>query len=535
MSNQPIIVLNEGSQRVKNKEAQSNNILAAKAVAEAVRTTLGPKGMDKMLIDSMGDIVITNDGATILKEMDIEHPAAKIIVEVSKTQDEEVGDGTTTAAILAGELLKNAETLIDIGVHPTVVAAGYYDAAEKSIEILNNLAFEVTTDDVEKLKCIAETAITGKGIESYKSVLSELAVNAVRTIAEKTNSGLVVDIDDIKIEKIPGGSIQDSELVYGVTVDKERAHTNMPKRVENAKILLLSIPLEIKKTEVTSEIKITTPDQISAFLDQEEGMLKSMVDKVIKSGANTVFCQKGMDDMVEYYLAKENIFAVSRVKKSDLEKLTDSTNANIIQNLDEITESDIGSAGLIEEKNLSGKEIIFVTECATKSSVSIILKGGTEHVVDSAKLALDDALRVIGVTLEDGKVVVGGGSTEIELALRLREFATTVSGRKQLAINKFSEAIEIVPKTLAENSGLDSIDTLVELRSNHETGNKNMGLNVFTSDVVDMLELNVIEPLRIKTQAINTGSEAAIMILKIDDVVASKGGPSGGGMPPMGM
>ncbi len=537
MAGQPIFIMAEGSQRTRGKDAQSNNILAAKAVASAVRTTLGPKGMDKMLVDSMGDVVITNDGATILKEMDIEHPAAKMIVEVSKTQDDEVGDGTTTAAVLAGELLTKAEELIDKNVHPTVISSGYRHAADKCAEILESITIKVDLEDTKTLRKIAATAITGKGVESYKDKLSELAVNAVKNIAKETDSGITVDVDDVTIEKRAGGSILDSEFIDGIVIDKERVHPNMPERVKNAKILLLSAPIELKKTEVNAEIKITSPDQMNMFLDQEEKMLKEITNKAINSGANVIFCQKGIDDMAQYYLAKAGIFAIRRVKKSDLEKLTKATGAKIIQNLDEIAESDLGSAGLVEEKDISGSSMTFITECATQQSISIILHGGTEHVVDGLQRALHDALRVVGVAMEDKKIVAGGGSPEIELSLRLKEYAATLKGREQLAVTKFAEALEIIPQTLAENAGLDPIDMLVELRSQHEKGNKNFGLNVYTGKVLDMWDNDVVEPLRTKTQAINAATEASIMILRIDDIIASTSMKAGGapGMPPEDM
>ncbi|MFP4654487.1 MAG: thermosome subunit alpha [Methanohalobium sp.] len=542
---QPIYILGEGTQRTKGRDAQSNNIMAGKAVANAVRTTLGPIGMDKMLVDSMGDVVITNDGATILKEMDIEHPAAKMIVEVAKTQDDEVGDGTTSATVLAGELLKKAEELIDDGVHPTIIAAGYRNAADKAAEYINEIAVDVSPDDTDALKKIASTAITGKGGEEYKDTLAQLSVDAVKAVSEETESGMSVDTDEIKIEKHAGGSMRDSELINGVVIDKERLHTNMPKRVEDAKVLLLSAPIEFQKTEMDAEIKITSPDQMQQFLDQEEKMIKDMVDKIINSGANVVFCQKGIDDLAQHYLQKEGIFALRRVKQSDMDRLAKSTGANIVQDIDEISESDLGSAGNVEEKDVSGTKMTYVTDCKSQKSVSIILHGGTEHVVDSLEIALNDALRVVGVAVEDGKVVVGGGASEVELAMKLYNYAASLEGREQLAAHKFAEALDIIPQTLAENAGLDAIDKLVELRSQHEKGNKYAGLDVHNGEIVNMWDNDVIEPLRIKTQAINAATEAAVMILRIDDVVATSeksGGGSeeaamggmGGGMP-MGM
>lgn len=534
MAAQPIFILREGSKRTHGSDAQHNNIMAAKAVAEAVRTTLGPKGMDKMLVDSMGDVVITNDGATILKEMDIEHPGAKMIVEVAKTQDAEVGDGTTTAAVLAGEFLTKAEELLESGVHPTVIASGYRLAATQAAKILDTITISSSPEDTETLVKIAGTAITGKGAESHKDQLSRLAVHAVKSVVEISEDGkITVDIEDIKTEKRPGGSIKDSEIVEGVIVDKERVHTGMPEVVKDAKVLLLSIPIELKKTETKAEIKITTPDQMQLFLDQEEAMLKEIVDKVIRTGANVVFCQKGIDDLAQYYLTKAGIFAMRRVKKSDMDKLSRATGARVITNLDEIDEADIGYAGLVEEKDVTGSRMTFVTGCKDSKTTSILLRGGTEHVVDGLERALEDALRVVGVALEDQKIVVGGGSPEVELALRLKEYAATLKGREQLAVMKFAESLEVIPQTLAENAGLDPIDMLVEMRSQHEKGNKRAGLNVYTGKIEDMFENNVVEPLRIKTQAINAATEAAIMILRIDDVIASSGGARAGpgGMP----
>ena len=531
LAGQPILILREGSQRTKGREAQNNNIMAAKAVAAAVRTTLGPKGMVKMLVDSLGDIVITNDGATILKEMDIEHPAAKMIVEVAKTQDDEVGDGTTTAAVLAGEFLKNAEDLLEQNVHPTVIANGYRLASIKAKEILATLATGVTADDRDVLIKIAVTAITGKGPEASKDTFANLAVDAVLAVVNTENGKHTVDVEDIKVEKKVGGSVEDSDLIEGMVIDKERVHTNMPKKVKDAKILLLNEALEIKKTEVDAEIQIKTPDQLQSFLDQEEQMLHDMVNKVIDSGANVVFVQKGIDDIAQHYLAKAGVYAARRVKKSDMEKLSRATGAKILTSLKEIGESDLGKAGLVEEKKIGDEAMTYVTECHNPRSVSIILRGGTEHVVDEAERALHDALRVVGVAIEDEKLVAGGGSPEIELALRLREYSATLSGREQLAVSKFAEALEVIPRSLAENAGLDPINMIAEMRSQHEKGKKTAGLNVFTGKVVDMLKEGVVEPLRVKTQAITSATEAATMILRIDDVLSSKASPP---MPPGG-
>ena len=535
LAGQPIFILKEGTQRSRGREAQSNNIAAAKAVANAVRSTLGPKGMDKMLVDSLGDIVITNDGATILKEMDIEHPAAKMVVEVAKTQDDEVGDGTTTAAVLTGELLKKAEELLEQNIHPTVIANGYNLAAEKAKEILESLATDVSVDDTDVLKTIALTAVTGKGADISKEKMAELAVEAVKSVVREEDGRKVVDIDDVKVEKKVGGSVDDSELIRGMLVDKERVHTNMPKSVKNAKILLTNEALELKKTEVDAEISITSPDQLQSFLDQEEKMIKDMVDKIKASGANVVFCQKGIDDMAQHYLAKEGIFAVRRVKKSDMEKLARATGAKIVSSLDAITSEDLGEAGLVEERKIANEEMIFVTECKNPKSVSVILHGGTEHVVDEAERGLHDALRVVGVVIEDGKVVAGGGSPEVEVSLRLNEYSASLKGREQLAAKAFAEALEGVPRALAENAGLDPIDKLVQLRSKHEKGDKTAGLNVYTGEITDMMKEKVIEPLKVKIQALSSAAEAATMILRIDDVIAaSKSGGGAGEMPPGG-
>jgi len=517
----PVLLLKEGTERTTGKDAQTRNILAAKAIAEAVRTTLGPRGMDKMLVDSMGDVVITNDGATILKEMDIEHPAAKMMVEVAKTIDEEVGDGTTTAVVLAGELLKKAQELLEQDVHPTVIANGYRMAAEEAHKILDGIAADVSPDDSETLKKIAMTAMTGKGAEIAKEHLSELAVEAVRTIARGRRKGERIDTDMIKLEKKIGGSTADTQLIRGMVIDKERVHPGMPKRVENAKIALINAPLEIEKTEIDAKIEITSPEQMKAFLDEEERMLREMVDKIKASGANVVFCQKGIDDLAQYYLAKAGILAVRRVKESDMKKLAQATGGKILTSLEEIREEDLGKAGLVEERKVANEEMIFVEDCPNPKAVTILIRGGTEHVVDEAERAMNDAIRVVACTLEDGKYVPGGGAPEIEVALKLRDYASKVGGREQLAIQSFADALEIIPRSLAENAGLDPIDMLVSLRAAHEAGEKNAGLDVFNGEAVDMVKANVIEPLRVKKQAISSAVEAATMILRIDDVIAA--------------
>jgi thermosome len=533
LGGQQILILKEGSTRTRGRDAQGMNITAAKAVASAVRTTLGPKGMDKMLVDTIGDVVITNDGVTILKEMDIEHPAAKMMVEVAKTQDDEVGDGTTTAVVIAGELLKKAEDLLEQDVHPTIIAAGYRQAAEKAQALLKDLAFDVKSTDKALLKNIAGTAMTGKGAEASKDKLCDLVVRAVTMVTDDDGK---VDIENIKVEKKTGGSIEDSEIVEGVLIDKERVHPSMPKKVVDAKILLLNAAVEFKKTEVDAEINITSPDQLQAFLDEEERMVKGIVDKIVKSGANVLFCQKGIDDIAQHYLAKAGIFATRRVKKSDMEKLARATGASLVSSIDAISKDELGKAGLVEERKVSGEEMTFVEQCKNPKAVSIIIKGGTEHVVDELERAIHDALRVVGVVVEDKKVVAGGGAIETELSLRLREYAATVGGRAQLAIEAFAAALEVIPRTLAENAGLDPIDMLVEIRAAHEKGKKTYGLNVFEGKAVDMKAAGVVEPLRVKTQAISSAAEAAVMILRIDDVIASSKSPMPeGGMPPGGM
>ncbi len=532
---QPIFILPEGTLRSTGKDAQSRNIAAAKAVADSVRTTLGPKGMDKMLVDSIGDVTITNDGATILKEMEIEHPAAKMIVEVAKTQEDEVGDGTTTAVIIAGELLKKAEQLLEQDIHPTMIIRGYRLAKNKSLEILNEVAEDLTIDDTDTLEKIAMTAMTGKSSEAAREPLAKLAVEAVRIVAEEKDGRTFIEKDNIKIEKKQGGSIDDTELIRGLVIDKEIVHANMPKRVHNAKIALLDCALEVKETETNAEIRITDPSQLQAFLDQESRMLKDMVKKVVDSGCNVVFCQKGIDDLAQHYLAKQGIVAARRVKKSDIDKLAKATGATIASNVDELSEEDLGYAGLVEEVKIAGEEMTFIRDCKDPRAVSILVRGGTEHVVDEAKRAMDDAVLGTISAIEMGKVVYGGGSIEIEVARKLREFAETVGGREQLAINAFAEAIELIPRTLAESTGKDVIDLLVNMRAQHDRGKLHQGVDVMNGEVADMKAYGVVEPLKIKTQAIKSASEAAEMILRIDDVITSRSppsGPPGGGMPP---
>ena len=539
---QPIIVLREGTERTKGKGAQFNNIAAARAVADAVRSTLGPKGMDKMLVDSMGDVVITNDGATILKEIDIEHPAAKMVVEIAKTQDNECGDGTTSAVVMAGELLKKAEDLIDQNVHPTVIAAGYRLAAEEAVKIMKGLGLKVDPKDEKTLRNIAVTAMTGKSVGAQKDYLADIAVKAVKSVAEKRAGKAYIDIDNIKVEKKHGGSVKDTQLIEGIILDKERVHPRMPESVKKAKVALIDSALEIKKTEVDAKIQITDPGQLQKFLDEEEKTLKKKVHLIQKSGATAIFCQKGMDDLVQHYLAKENIFAIRRVKKSDMEKLAKATGAKLVTNLEDLKASDLGKADLVEERKVADSDMTFITGCKDAKAVSILIRGGTEHVVDEAERALHDALKVTAVAIEDGKAIPGGGSAEIELSLNLTKFGSRVGGREQLAIEAFAKATEIIPWTLAENAGLDAINVLIKLRSEHEGKKKKYsGIDVFSGNVKDMKKEKIIEPMRVKTQAIEAATEVANMILRIDDVIAARKGAGGpppgagggmGGMPP---
>jgi archaeal chaperonin len=538
----PILVLREGTKREKGRGALSNNIAAAKAIADSVRSTLGPRGLDKMLVDSMGDVVVTNDGVTILKEMDVEHPAAKMLVEVAKTQDQEAGDGTTTAVVLAGELLKRAETLIEQNIHPTIISQGYRLASKKALEVLNAISTPLKADDAATLREIAITSMASKSVSYNRDALGEIAVKAVTAVAEKNEGGTYVDIDNVQIVKKQGGAMTDTQLIEGVIVDKEKVHSGMPSRVADPRIALLDAALEIKKTEIDAKIEINDPSQLNAFLQEEENMLKRMVEQVKKSGATAVFCQKGIDDLAQHYLAKEGIYAVRRVKKSDMEKLAKATGANIVSKVSELTKEDVGNAGLVEERKIGEDSLTFVTGAKKAKAVSILIRGGTEHVLDEIERSLDDALNVVAVAVEDGRYVVGGGAAAAELALALRDEASKVGGREQLAFESFAEALEAVPRTLAENAGLDPIDILIELRKSHKSGNKTSGVNIRDGKVGDMLPLHVIEPIRVGRQAIESATDAAVMILRIDDVIASKsnpapaGGPGGpgGGMGGMG-
>ncbi len=537
MAQQPVVFLTEGTKRTRGRDAQRINILIAKAVANAVKSTLGPKGMDKMIVDELGDITISNDGATILSEMSIDHPVGKMMVEVAKTQDDEVGDGTTTAVIIAGGLLKRAEDLLDDEIHPSSIIKGYRMAGKKAKEILQDIAETVSFDDSKTLKSIAVTSMTGKAAESTEEI-ADLVVDAIMLVAEKENGKTDVDIDNVKVEKKQGASLAESQLIRGIIVDKEIVHSGMPKKVEKARIALIDAALEIKETETDAKIEITSPDQLQAFLDQEEAMLRKMVEKVKKSGANVLICQKGIDDMAQHFLAKEGILAVRRAKKSDMDALARATGGKVITRIDDMAAEDLGKADMVYEKKISGEEMLFVEGCKNPKSVSLLLRGTGEHVIDEAERAVHDALCSVASALKSGKIVSGGGSTEVETAVKLRDYAQTIGGREQLAIEAFADTLEEIPRTLAETAGMNPLDTLVSLRAKHrEKGGKTIGVDVFKAKLVDMRQQNVIEPLAVKTQAITGGTEVAEMILRIDDIIAgsSKGKESMPHMPPEAM
>lgn len=533
LGNQPIIILKEGTTREKGKGARSNNIMAALAISDAVKSTLGPRGMDKMLVDTMGDVVVTNDGATILKEIDVDHPAAKMIVEVAKSQDEECGDGTTTAVIFTGELLKRASDLLDQNVHPTVISRGYKFASEKSIEFLKKNAIPIKKHDKITLQKIAITSMSSKGgAGSTKDILAKVVVDAVTSVIEEMDGKTIVEIDNIQVQKQQGGSIDETEIIKGIILDKERIHDDMPKHIKNAKIALVSIALEVKKTEVDARIQINDPKQLQAFLDEEENMLRNMVNKIKNSGANMLVCQNGIDDIAEHFLAKEGIYAVKSVKNSDIEKLAKATGAKVVAKLDELSNKDLGFAGIVEERKYGDETLTFVMDCKNPKAVSILLRGGTEHIVDELERGLHDALFVCKVALEDGKMTVGGGASAMEISMVLRDYAPSIGGREQMAIEAFAHALEIVPKTLSENAGLDPINIMLELRTQHKKGNNYAGINVFKGKVEDMFKNNVLEPLRLGIHEIQTATEAATMILRIDDVISSKSSKSTSGASP---
>lgn len=531
----PVLILKEGASETKGKEAQKNNINAAKTVAEIVRTSLGPRGMDKMLVDSLGDVTITNDGATILKEIDVQHPAAKMMVEISKATDNEVGDGTTSVVVLAGSLIEKAEELIMKNVHPTVIVDGYRKCAVKAIELLNNIAIKVTNNEKEQLIKIAKTSMQTKLVSKESDDLANIVVMASQQVAETRNGTTKVDLDDIKVEKKSGGSIKDTKLIKGIVLDKEVVHGGMPKRVEKAKIALINSALEIEKTEFDAKLNITSPEQMKRFLDEENTMLKSMVDKVTGTGATVIICQKGLDDIAQHYLAKANVLTVRRVKESDMTKLARATGARIINNLDDLTSKDLGSADLVEERKVETDKWVFVEGCKNPKSVTVLIRGGSQRVVDEADRSVHDALMVTKDVLEKPFIVAGGGSPEAYVSGKLREWTNTLTGREQLAAEKFAEALEIIPLTLAENAGMNQIDTLADLRSKQNKGSKWAGIDARNSRIADMAKLDIFEPLSVKEQIIKSSTEVASMLLRIDDVIASSKAGGGGGMPPGGM
>ena len=535
--NMPVVVLKDDASQVKGREAQKNNIAAAKIIAEIVHTSLGPKGMDKLLVDSLGDVTITNDGATILKEIDVQHPAAKMLVEISKTTDNEVGDGTTSAVVLAGALLEHAESLITQEVHPTIIVDGYRKAAKKAKQFLDNMAEKVPANDKSTLLKIAKTSMQTKLVRKDSDKLAEMVVKAILSVAEKTNEKYAVDIDDIKVEKKPGSSINESSIIRGIVLDKEIVHSGMPKKVTDGKIALVNTALEINKTETDAKINISNPQQMKSFLDEENKMLKTMVDKVIGSGATVVLCQKGIDDMAQHYLSKAGILAVRRVKESDMTKLAKATGARIVSNLDDLFEKDLGSAELIQEKKVEEDNWVFVEGCKHPKSVTLLLRAGSQRVVDEVERSIHDSLMVVRDVMEYPSIVAGGGSPETFAATKIRNWAKSLEGREQLAVEKFADALESIPLALAENAGMDPIDTLTNLRSKQIKGEKWIGIDVMKAKVGNMQTSDIIEPLAVKQQIISAASEAACMILRIDDVIAtakSAGPPPGaeGGMPP---
>jgi thermosome len=530
----PVLILKEGASQTKGRDAQKNNIAAAKLIAEVVRSSLGPRGMDKMLVDGLGDVTITNDGATILKEIDVQHPAAKMMVEISKATDNEVGDGTSSVVVLAGALIEKAEELINKDVHPTIIVDGYRKSALKSIEIFNQIAQKIDASSKAELIRIAKTSMQTKLVSKESDELSQVVVNAALQVSEPKESGFSVDIDDVKVEKKAGGSLRDTKLIKGIVLDKEVVHGGMPKRVEKAKIALVNSALEIEKTEFDAKINISSPDQMKMFLEEENKMLKSMVDKIISSGANVAICQKGIDDVAQHYLAKSNVLSVRRVKESDMTKLARATGARVINNLEDLGSKDLGSADLVEERKVETDKWVFIEGCKHPKAVTILIRGGSQRVVDEADRSLHDALMVTKDVIERPFIVAGGGSPESFVAGKLREWSSTLSGREQLAAEKFAESLEVIPLALAENAGMDPIDTLTELRSKQAKGSKWSGIDARSAKIVDMSKLDIVEPLSVKEQIIKSATEVASMILRIDDVIASSksGGGAPGGMPP---
>jgi len=530
----PVLVLKESALQQKGRDAQKNNIAAAKLVAELVKTSLGPRGLDKMLVDSLGDVTITNDGATILKEIDTQHPAAKMMVEISKTIDTEVGDGTTSSVVFAGALLEKAEKLLEKDVHSTVIIDGYQAASEKALELLAKLAKTVKPDDRESLIKIAKTSMQSKLVSEDSAPLSKLVVDSILKIAEKDGDKHSVDLDNLKVEKKAGGSIDDTSLINGIVLDKEIVHSGMPTKVEEAKIALVNAALEVEKTEMSAEIRISDPTQMQQFLEEENKMLKSMVDKIHNIGANVLICQKGIDDISQHYLSKHGVLAVRRVKESDMTKLAKATGGRISTNLDDISADDLGSAEIVQQKKVESDKWVFIEGCKNPRSVTVLIRGGSQRVVDEVDRSLHDALMVVKDVVEKPSIVAGGGSPEAYLAAELNEWSSSSEGREQLAIKQYAEAFESIPLTIAENAGMDPIDTIITLRANQSNGKQTVGINAKESKIGDMFRLDIVEPLVVKEQIIKSATEAACMILRIDDVIAVSGGPSAGGMPPMG-
>ncbi len=515
-------ILPEDYQRTMGREAQRINIMAAKAVSQAIRTTLGPRGMDKMIVDGMGDVIITNDGATILDEINIEHPAAKMMVEVSKSQEKEAGDGTTTAVVIAGELLKKSEDLLEQNIHPTIITKGYSMALQQAKIFLKEISTKINYNDYEILKQIAITAMTGKGAETSKEYLAEIIVKSFAKVTEENEGKIISDISNVKIEKIPGASVKNSQLIEGIVVDKEIVHSEMPKKLLNPKIALIDSPIEVRDTEMDAKIQITDPMQIDKFIKQEESIIRNLVEKIKASGANAVFCQKGIDDLAQHFLAKNNIIAVRRVKKSDMEKLARATKSKIINEIDTISSEDLGTCGIVNERKVGEEKMVFVEECENPKAVTLLIRGGTEHITEEIARAVDDVLGTLNSVIENTRIIAGAGAGEIELSLRLKKFAQQFDGKEQMAILAFAEALEIIPRTLAENAGMDPINIITKLKKSHEESNKDHGVDVFNEGIMNSITNGVIEPLKIKTQAITSATEVAEMILRIDDVIAGK-------------
>ncbi len=550
LAGQPVLILRENTQRSKGRDAQKNNIAAASAIAEAVRSTLGPRGLDKMLVDSLGDMVVTNDGATILDELEVEHPAAKLVIQVAKSQDKNVGDGTTTAVVIAGELLKKGDELLEKKIHGTKIVSGYKKAASEAIKSLDKIVHDISVDNRDLLLKIANTALNSKSVHMAKDKIANIAVDAVLKIKEETPTGIIADLDNIKILQKQGKKLSDSYLMEGIAIDKEILHQSMPRSIENAKIALINTNIEVTKTEFDAEIRISDPLQVQNFLDNEERMIRDMVDKIKASGANVVICQKGIDDLAQHFMAKENIMAVRRVKKSDMEKISRATGSKIVTSLDELSKDDIGTAGKVYETKLGDENYIYIEECPSPKAVTVILRGASKYTTDEAERALTDALSVVRNAVEDGKMIYGGGFPEIHMYHAVKKLADKTTGKEKLAIQAFADALLVIPTTLAENSGLDPLDKLGEMIAAYAKGEKNIGLDLSKQPnneigkVVDMSKTGVFEPLRVKAQAIKSASEAAELILRIDDVIAIKGDNKGapqmppgggmGGMPGMG-